>query len=186
MPCIQAKMMIMTNFQELYDFIDRATRSRKYPEATAQTLKAALKLYDPELNDEERTSVEKFKENFEQITRSVFGKNASRFSASSLATYKSRAQKVLADFDKYSDPLKMNSWSPKVIMRNKKAVSAALPPPKNTFVGASEKDEPLPDNMHKIELALRENAKVIIIIPRDLKAQESATIKAILDSLVVQ
>lgn len=177
----------MTKFQDLYEFIDNATRSRKYPEATAQTLRAALKLYEAELNDEERKSVEKFKENFEQITRSVFSKNASRFSASSLATYKSRAQKVLADFDKYSDPLKMNSWSPKVIMRTKKAAPRAIPgSSKNEVTPAPEKDEPLPGNMHKIELALREDAKVVIIIPRDLKAQEAATIKAIIDSLAAK
>jgi len=178
----------MTKFQDLYDFIDRATRSRKYPEATAQTLKAAIKLYDAELNDEERKSIEKFSENFEQITRSVFTKNASRFSASSLATYKSRAQKVLADFDKYSDPLKMNSWSPKVIIRNKKSGSATTSSSRkdsDTFA-PQEKNEVIPDNMHKIELSLRENAKVVIIVPRDLKMAENVTIKAILDSLVTK
>lgn len=110
----------MTKFQELYDFIDRAKKNRKYPEATAQSLRAALKLYDTELSDDERASLDKVKENFEQITRSVFSKNASKFTASSLATYKSRVQKVFAEYEKYGDPAKMNNWSPKVILRAKK------------------------------------------------------------------
>jgi|SRR3989338_7171482 len=118
----------MTNYQALYEFIDRATKSRKYPEATAQTLRAALKVYDSELNDDERAAIAKFKENFEQITRSVFTKNSTKFTASSLTTYKSRVQKVLADYDKYGDPTKMNSWSPKVIMRPKRSVGRVISP----------------------------------------------------------
>lgn len=115
----------MTGFQELYSFVDRAMRNRKYPEATAQALRAALKLYDAELSDEEKASLEKVKKDFEQITRSVFGKNATKFSASSLTTYKSRVQKVFADYEKYGDPAQMNSWSPKVIVRGKKSERVA-------------------------------------------------------------
>ncbi len=110
----------MANFQELYDFVDRAKRNRKYPEATAHSLRAALKLYDTELNNEERASLTKVRADFEQITRSVFNKNSVKFTTGSLATYKSRVQKVLADYEKYGDPTKMNSWSPKVINRTKK------------------------------------------------------------------
>lgn len=177
----------MNKFQDLYSFIDRATKSRKYPEATAMSLRAALKLYESELNDEEKSSLDKFKENLEQITRSVFSKNADRFSSSSLTTYKSRTQKVLTDFAKYGDPLKMNSWSPKVIIRNKKAGSDATPSTsKNANIIPPEEDEIVPQNMHKIELALRENVKVVIIIPRDLKEEENTTIKTILDSLAIK
>ena len=110
----------MENFSALYSFIDRASRSRKYAEATAYTLKAALKLYEAELNEDEKKDVDLFKKNFEQITRTVMGKNGQRFNASSLAAYKSRAYKVLNDFVKYSDPIAMNSWTPKVINRTKK------------------------------------------------------------------
>ena len=110
----------MSNFQELYDFVDRAKKNRKYPEATAQSLRAALKLYDGELSEEERGSLTKLKENFEQITQSAFNKNATKFTASSLATYKSRVLKIFSDFEKYGDPAKMNNWSPKLISRTKK------------------------------------------------------------------
>jgi len=111
----------MTKFQELYDFIDRAKKNRKYPEATAGALKAALKLYDAELSDEERSSLDKVKKDFEQITQSVFKKNANKFSASSLITYKSRILKVFADYEKYGDPAKMSNWFPKIIARTKKS-----------------------------------------------------------------
>lgn len=110
----------MTKFQELYDFVDRAKRNRKYPETTAHSLRAALKLYDAALNEEEKDSLDKVKGDFEQITRSVFNKNAEKFTASSLTTYKSRVQKVFADYEKYGDPTKMNNWTPKVIHRIKK------------------------------------------------------------------
>lgn len=110
----------MTKFQDLYDFIDRAKRNRKYPEATAYSLRAAINLYDTELSDEEKSSLEKVKKDFEQITQSVFSKNASRFNASSLTTYKSRVLKVFADYEKYGDPAKMSNWTPKVITRTKR------------------------------------------------------------------
>lgn len=173
----------MNNFKTLKEFIDRAVKSRKYPEATAQTLRAALNLYEPTLNDEERNSLDEFSKNFEQITASVFSKNANRFNVSSLTTYKSRVQKVLNDFDKYGDPAKMNSWNPKVRAHTKKAFSKVqvnTEKAENVIQGVSDK---IPENMHKIELALRADAKFIIVVPRDMNKSEAATIKAIIDSL---
>ena len=111
----------MTKFSNLLEFVERAQRNRKYPEATAQSLKAALRLYDTELSEEEKVSLEKVKRDFEQITHSVFSKNASKFTAASLATYKSRVLKAFADYEKYGDPAKMSNWSPRVIHRGKKS-----------------------------------------------------------------
>lgn len=110
----------MANFDELYTFIDRARRNRKYPDSTAQALRTSLKLYEEELSEEERLSLDIFKNNFEQITREVFNKNASKFTAGSLATYKSRVLKVIAEFEKYGDPAKMANWNPKIISRARK------------------------------------------------------------------
>ncbi|MDP3800230.1 MAG: hypothetical protein Q8Q90_02285 [bacterium] len=110
----------MKKFQDLYDFIDRAIKSRKYPDNTGMSLKTALKLFEVELNDEERSSIGEFKKNLEQIYQNVFSKNKN-FTASSLATYKSRVLKVLADYEKYGVELtKMANWFPKVIIRSKK------------------------------------------------------------------
>lgn len=111
------------SFKELFSFVDRAEKSRKYPTETAKSLRAALRLYEADLNEEESKSLEKFKENFKQITSSVFGKNANKFTSGSLATYQSRVQKVLSEYEKYGDPQKMNSWNPKVIIRGKKKKS---------------------------------------------------------------
>ena len=72
------------NIPALYDFIERAVKSRKYPENTAQGLKAALKLFDAVLNDEERQSLDTFKQNLEQIYHSVSSKNGKDFNASTL------------------------------------------------------------------------------------------------------
>ncbi len=59
----------------LQEFIDSARRSRKYPDNTAMALKTALRLFETELNDEEKSSVEKFNENLDRIYQSVFEKN---------------------------------------------------------------------------------------------------------------
>src|SRR5688572_12350319 len=110
----------------LHDFINSAVKSRKYPESTAQTLRAAVKLYEQELNEEEQKSVELFRKNLEQIANAVFNKNKLRFSAGSLATYKSRVIKVINDYEKYgTDPSKMAAWNPRVVVRAKKASKIA-------------------------------------------------------------
>src|SRR3989344_23344 len=110
----------MKKIQDLYDFIDRAIKSRKYPKNTGMALKSALKLFEAGLNEEERGSIDEFKKNLEQIYQSVFSKHKD-FSAASLATYKSRVIKALSDYEKYGiDPTKMANWSPKIIRRSKK------------------------------------------------------------------
>lgn len=110
------------NLKDVYEFIDRAIKSRKYPENTGNSLKTALNLFEKELNDEEKESVEEFKKNLDAVYQSVFSKNKN-FTAASLATYKSRVVKVLGDFEKYGvDLTKMTHWSPKVITRAKRQV----------------------------------------------------------------
>ena len=110
----------MQKIQVLYDFIERAIKSRKYPENTGMALKTALKLFETELNEEERNSIDEFRKNINQIYQSVYSKNKN-FSAGSLAVYKSRVIRVINDYEKYGiDPIKMSNWSPKVISRSKK------------------------------------------------------------------
>jgi hypothetical protein len=112
--------------KELYEFIDRAEKSRKYPPATAQSLKAALRLFEAELNEDERNSVDLFKKNLEQIYHLVTVKNGKTMSSNSLVTYKSRVNKVLNHFEKYGvDPTKMVNWNPTVITRKSKKKTAA-------------------------------------------------------------
>lgn len=173
--------------KDLYDFIDTAHRNRKYPLNTAQGLRAAVKLFDAELNDEERKSVDTVKNSLEQIYQSIFTKN--KMTASSLTTYKSRFLKVINDYEKYgTDPTKMTNWNPKIIVRAKR--TAEKPTEKQN--DNQERDDSdngyndvIPTNMHKIELALRVDAKFVLIIPRDLKLTEVNTLNAILTSLIV-
>lgn len=110
----------MTNVKLIYEFIDHAIKSRKYPENTGSSLKTALKLFEVELNDDERNSIDLFINNIEQIYQNVFAKNKN-FSASSLAVYKSRVLKAINDYKKYGiDPTKMANWTPKVVTRSRK------------------------------------------------------------------
>jgi len=112
----------MKKFEELYDFIDRAINSRNYAENTGISLKTALRLFEKELNDEEKNSIDKFSKNIEQIYHSVCSKNK-KFSAGSLATYKSRVIKVITDYEKYgADPTKMSSWPKKAVSPHSKKV----------------------------------------------------------------
>lgn len=172
--------------KDLYDFIDTALRNRKYPPNTAQGYKAALRVFEAELNDEEKASVQKTLENIDQINNLIFSKN--KISAGSLATYKSRLVKVVADYEKYgTDATKMANWSPKVIAPRVKRVKNGL----NNSSPTSIQSEPDVDtgvavstNMHKIELALRPDAKFILVVPRDLKTTEVTTLQAILTSLI--
>ncbi|MFA6524186.1 MAG: site-specific integrase [Candidatus Paceibacterota bacterium] len=112
----------MNKFEELYSFIDRAIKNRNYAENTGISLKTALRLFEKELNEEEINSIDKFNKNIEQIYHSVCSKNKN-FSASSLATYKSRILKVLTDYKKYGiDPTKMSNWPRKTISPHLKKV----------------------------------------------------------------
>jgi hypothetical protein len=111
------------SIKDLYDFIDTALRNRKYPPNTAQGYKAALRVFDAELNAEEKASVEKTLSNIDQISNLIFSKN--KISAGSLATYKSRLIKVVNDYEKYgTDATKMANWNPKVIAPRVKRTAA--------------------------------------------------------------
>lgn len=179
----------MKTIKDLYEFIEVATRNRKYPTSTAQGLRAAVKLFDSELNDDERASLDKVKANLDQIYQSVFAKNKN-FTAASLATYRSRLLKVINDYEKYgTDPTKMANWNPKVVVRAPKKTKAAPDSaptqgesPQNGDAGAGTGT--VPDNMHRLELALRPGIKFVVIVPRDLKNAEAVTLNALLTSLV--
>lgn len=174
----------MKKFSELFEFIDKAEKSRKYPQNTADGLRTALKLFETHLNDEELNSLDKFKENLGQIHQTIFNKNKN-FTAGSLAAYKSRVGKVLGDYEKYgSDPVKMNSWTPKIVTRTKKALPKSTStnnPSDSPFTSASLNDSV---GSHRIELSLRPDAKALIMVPQDISKPEAERIKTLIDSLV--
>lgn len=113
----------MNKFVALYDFVDRAVKNRKYPSNTAHGMRAALRMFEVEINEEEKASIDKFRDNLDQIYQSVSIKNKD-VAASSLMSYKSRVSKVLKDYERYGvDPTKMANWSVKTIVRQRKEAS---------------------------------------------------------------
>lgn len=156
----------MKKIQDLYEFIDRAVKSRKYPDNTGMALKTALKLFEAVLNEDERNSIDVFSKNIEQIYQNVFSKNKD-FSASSLATYKSRVTKVLSDYEKYGvDPTKMAGWSPKIVIRSKKQsmTTKSNKPSENTFDFSGENN-----SYHTFDFS----GGMKLLVPKTNKATEA-------------
>lgn len=158
----------MKNFQNLYDFIDKAVKNRKYPANTALGLKAALKLFEAEINEDERASIDKFKENLNQIYHGVSTKNKD-ITASSLATYKSRVAKIIRDYELYGvDPTKINNWSVKpIVTRQKKQTSSS--PDKST---PQENDSGMEFNV-SANFVFDFRGGIKLIVPRNQKTSDA-------------
>src|SRR3989344_1670676 len=98
---------------ELRNFIEMAEKDRKYASNTAIGLKAALSVFESELNDKEKESIETFKSNIEPIYLSVYAKHKGHLSSGTLIEYKRRILRLIRDYEQYgSSPEKMASWKP--------------------------------------------------------------------------
>lgn len=177
----------MKDISKLYEFIDVALKNRKYSANTAQGIRTALKLFDEVLNDDEKSSIDKFAENLDTIFMDVSEKNKTKFSAGSLATYKARVQKVLNEYNAYgTDTTKLNSWNP----RRRTTKSTKITPKKTPQSSVNSEIEEIATQgqvgkkYHRINLSLRDDAEFSLTVPRDLTSAESNIIKSILDSLV--
>lgn len=166
----------------LKEFIDIAERNRKYASNTAYGLRAALRLFGEELNDEEGKSLDIFKKNLEQISKNVYQKNKSKMTATTLDVYKKRVIKILNDYQNYgADSSKMTSWNPatRTVRRGeekrpKKAESVEE-------VGKSLHESPVP--MNRFELLLRPDIRAVISTPSDITKGEVKKIKSYVDFL---
>ncbi len=173
----------MVKFEELYEFVDRATKSRKYPENTGMSLKAALKLFDRELNNEERASIDEFRKNLDQIYQGIFSKNKD-FTVSSLATYKSRVLKVLSDYEKYgTEPAKMAGWLPKKNRSLHRPFQKGRVLTSESDIVATSNDSSDMSEMHSIALALRPGVKFTVLVPSNITSAEAGVMKSVIDSL---
>src|SRR3989344_5568097 len=166
----------MTKFTDLNAFIDSAVKSRKYPTNTAFGLKAALKVFEGELNEEEAKSIDKVRSNINQISQSVYQKQQSNLSASSLAVYKSRVLKVINDYEKYgTDPSKMANWSVKVISRERKKKTSADQPDNYSSTGDSSLQRliamPEGNGYNQVNVSLN-GRKFICVVPADMTEAE--------------
>lgn len=170
----------MKNIATLYEFIDRAVRNRNYAANTAYGLKAALKRFEAEANEEERASIEKFKAHLDQIYREVATKNKN-FTAESLAVYKTRVAKIINDYERYgADPTKMAGWViRKATPRTKRTSSRAEDTTR--ALGIDEGAPVVPSGMQKIEHPIRSGSKVIILLPAEVTAADIEKIKKLLD-----
>jgi hypothetical protein len=180
----------MSNTVEiLNNFIETAKRSRKYPESSAAGFKVALRLFESELNDEEKQSIETLKENLDKIYNAVFEKNKTKYTASSLDVYRKRVSKLINDYLSYgADPTKFNSWSPlvrKTPVRKQKEPSATALAPKPSNDSSSTKDS---DDRYgtRIEWPFDNDRKAILILPPDLSSNEAKTVKSIVDLRVMK
>lgn len=163
-----------------------AVKSRKYQESTAQGFRAALRLFEKELSEEEKASIDVFRNRFEQIYRSVFSSNSKDYTAESLEVYKKRVQKVLGEYESYgTDPAKFSEWGgsvrvPSNVTKKKEKKAAA----EHGESISSPEQQPLAPGMNRLELSLRDNVTAVLIVPRDLTLSEAEKLKTILSTLV--
>jgi len=166
----------------LMDFIDAAQRSRKYPSNTASARRSAVRLFEPELNEQEKESLDTLKGNLDQIYQNLFNKNKSNMSAESLQTYKNRFLGLIKDYEKYGlDPTKMANWNRplrKVLGSKHKEVSSKLSDSLNPNVERAGDFE-----MSRFELPLRSGVKAIILVPSDITKEEVGKIRKYIDFL---
>lgn len=171
--------------KELLDFIDTAERNRKYPYGTAAGRRSALRLFESELNDEEKESLDTLKKNLNQIYQNVFNKNKSNMSAGSLATYKMRLESLIKDYEKYGqDPIKLASWNRPVRKYKKSSTEREVKASSSTSeskqeVQLSEKGS----DFSRFELPLRPGIKAIIIVPSDISKGEVEKLRGYINFL---
>lgn len=165
--------------ESVFKFIDSAEKSRKYAPNYASGIRTALRLFEKELNNEEKSSVDLFQQNIEQIYLQVVRKNQSTYSDASLDVYKKRVLKVLGDYGKYGkDPTKMINWNP-VRHGIKKAKD------KKVKITSEQKGNDMPEKfeanaMTKWELRVpsRPDVRAVIYTATDLSFDEIATIRS--------
>jgi len=98
---------------DLKNFIDIAEKDRKYVPNTATGFRNALNIFETELNEQEKESLPKLKENIDAIYMNVYRKNQKELTSKTLLEYKRRIMKLIKDYEQYgNDPNKMAAWAP--------------------------------------------------------------------------
>ncbi len=171
----------MTSFNDLYQFVDSAVKSRKYLPNTASGLKAALKTFGEELNNEELKSIQKVRDNIDQIHQIVYQKQKSKYSASSLNVYKSRVMKVIGDYEKYgTDPAKMAGWIVKIISReHKKKANENIVAPVSDLPRGEVATLPQENGYNRVNVSLN-GRNFLCVVPADMTPEEFKKLSAML------
>lgn len=165
-----------TTIQSLTEFIAAAEKSRKYAANTASAMRSTLRLFDSELTEEEKESLDTFKGHLDQIFRIVCNKNKSKMSDISLATYGRRMRVLLNDYERYGvDPSKMISWhrEPRVRPGGKTPkVNRQTTVEREIAEASGEGSLEQSSKVTRFEISLRPDTKAIILTPTDMTAEE--------------
>lgn len=183
----------MASFKDLRDFVDLAEKNRKYAKGTAQGRRVALKMFEPELNEDESKSLDLFEQRFDSIYKSVFQKNKTKISTTSWETYRKRIRALIKDYKLYGiDPGAFNAWDStrKVEPRKKKAPQMPSGRSYKNFIEAEvvNNDEDISEQaiqqiisdkaifnseLNKVEVFIRPGFRVSLVLPVDLKQAEA-------------
>jgi len=173
------------NFKNLYEFIDRAQHNRNYSPNTATSFRTPLRLIESELNDDEKTSIEIFKKNIDQIYNLLFSKNNTRFSASTIEVYKRRTRKLLSDYEKYgNDPGSMANWNrPQIAKKIKKAQQNSTDKEHSTSDKLSfdeQHKDKISEDVQSVILSLT-NGNASLTVPKDFPKKDADKLKSQID-----
>jgi hypothetical protein len=162
----------------LYDFIDTAERNKKYPSNTAQGLRAAIKLFESSMNEQERASLQTVSDNLDQIFESV-GLLNKQFSAATLTTYRARLQKLLKDYATYGgDQAKIAQWRPRT--RQQKPKESTQPSRQEPN---AQLDNVAAARIHTLEIGLEHGRAASVRVPHDLRPAEADLLIGLLRTL---
>lgn len=172
----------MSEFKDLYEFIDIAERNRKYAPNTAHGRRAALRIFEKELHPEEISSLELVANNLDDIYRNVVSRNKDAFSLSSLSTYKSRFLKVLDEYQRYgSDPDLLQSWQVRLRNTHRTPKDKVLDKVKDT--PSSKVSNTTHSPVYNLEISLQNGGKFLLESPGVISPKEADTIKRLIDAL---
>ncbi len=170
----------MNEFNTLYDFIDLAEKNRKYPANTAHGRRAALKLFDSILTEDERESLDLIQQRMGEIYLGLISKYKESYSIQSLNTYKGRLLSVIRDYKRYgAKPDAIVNWEAK---ERKYTVKNIKDDKKDTSI--HNISFPTHRGVHKLHIALGDGQIAILEVPANISNRDAATIKKIVDSLV--
>jgi len=112
------------------------------------------------------------------------GKNKDK-SIGSLSTYKARVLKVIKDYQRYgANPSKIQGWNTKINKPSEPKIAKTDNQDKNPDKTQIALSDHINTPVHKIELSLRDSAKSIIIVPKDITSKEIKMLQNMLDSLI--
>ena len=169
----------MDEFNKLYEFVDLAKKNRKYPANTAHGRRAALKLFDTVVTEDERNSLTLLEERIDEIYLSMISKYKNSFSMKSLNTYKGRFLKIIQDYKRYGqEPDAIAHWEAK---HRKYTVRDIKDDVKDTSI--HNISSPIHTGVNKLHISLDSGAACNIESPPKITPSDANRIKNIIDAL---